>query len=107
MLYRTNLYIYHVVLNFISRYVFLHCRVRGARDDLFHLLSAAHNRNLGILYFCNDVSAIFADIILQFHNIIPPVRLVRVYFLYLPTPVFMMSATMYVLYYVIITFIYT
>ncbi len=51
-----------------DRYMFLVACIHGVRDELLHLFSAAHDRDLGINQLDDDVAAMAAFVEFHCHN---------------------------------------
>lgn len=69
----------HPHLDQVARYLIdgdalLRGSLGGARDQIGHLLHAAHHRDASVFDHGNDVAAVLADVKFLFHFEVPPIR---------------------------------
>jgi len=65
---RADVYSDNIAINGDNGNVFLLACVNAVGDELFHGLAAADDRDTGVVYHANNVTAMLTDIELVFHN---------------------------------------
>ena len=58
-----------VSIHYYNRYMLLMYSITGSRDNLCHLLTAAHSWNAGLLHIFNDISTMLTNIIFHIKNL--------------------------------------